>query len=177
MKILDALRRRRSRADAPGEEASSPDAAELPFPGYDKLDDKELGARLPELSQVELAGVETYERSHKNRPEVLEKLRYMHTSEPLPGYDALSPEQIAEALAGADAETVRAVRDYERKFGDRPEVIEAAARVLPTAKASAAEDRADEEQAERVKEGFAGLEKTAKETAKDAKETVKDEPE
>ena len=131
MKILDALRNRRSRGVAPDEEASSPDAAELPFPGYDKLDDKELGARLPELSQVELAAVETYERSHENRPEVLDKLRYMHTREPLPGYDALSPEQIVEALAGADAETVRAVRDYERKFGARPQVMEAAARVLP----------------------------------------------
>jgi hypothetical protein len=162
MKILDALRKRRSHADAPGEEASSPDAAELPFPDYDKLDDKQIGARLDELSQVELAAVESYERSHKDRPEVLDKLRYMLTSEPLPGYDALSPEQIAEALAGADAETVRAVRDYERKFGERPQVMEAAARVLPAAKASAGEDRAAEEKVERVKEGFANLDKTAR---------------
>jgi hypothetical protein len=162
MKILDALRKRRSHGDAPGEEASSPDASELPFPGYDKLDDKELGARLPELSQVELAAVETYERAHENRPEVLDKLRYMHTSEPLPGYDALSPEQIAEALAGADAETVRAVRDYERKFGARQQVMEAAARVLPDATASAGEDHADAEKAERVREGFAGRDKTAR---------------
>jgi hypothetical protein len=162
MRILDALRNRRSHADAPGEEASSPDAAELPFPGYDKLDDKEIGARLDELSQVELAAVETYERSHKNRPEVLDRVRYMLTSEPLPGYDTLSPEQIAEALAGADAETVRAVRDYERKFGDRPQVMEAAARVLPGAKASAGEDRAAEERVESVKEGFANLDKTAR---------------
>ena len=60
--------------------------------------------------------METYERAHGNRPAVLEKLRYMRGTEPLPGYDALTPEQIAEALAGADAETVKAVRDYERKF-------------------------------------------------------------
>jgi hypothetical protein len=162
MKILDALRKRRSRRDAPGEEASSPDAAELPFPGYDKLDDKELGARLPELSQVELAAVETYERAHKNRPVVLDKLRYMHTTEPLPGYDALSPEQIVEALADADAETVKAVRDYERKFGNRPQVIKEAARVLPTATASAGEDRAREERDTRVREGFADRDKTAR---------------
>jgi hypothetical protein len=93
---------------------------------------------------------------------VLDKLRYMHTSEPLPGYDALSPEQIAEALAGADAETVKAVRDYERKFGDRPQVMEAVARVLPTATASAGEDRAREDRDTRVKEGFANLDKTAR---------------
>ncbi|MDQ3937631.1 MAG: hypothetical protein M3253_03010 [Chloroflexota bacterium] len=162
MKILDALRNRRSRGDAPDEEASSPDAAEPPIPGYDDLDDKEVGARLPELSQVELAAVETYERAHKNRPEVLSQLHYMHTSEPLPGYDTLSPEQIAEALAGADAETVRAVRDYERKFGARRQVMDEAARVLPTAKASAGEDRAQEEKAERVREGFANLDKSAR---------------
>jgi len=162
MKILDALRKRRSRGDAPGEEASSADAAELPFPGYDKLDDKELGARLPELSQVELAAVETYERSHQNRPQVLDKLRYMHTSEPLPGYDALSPQQIVAALADADAETVKAVRDYERKFGNRQQVMQEAARVLPTATASAGEDRADKEKAERVKKGFADRDKTAR---------------
>jgi hypothetical protein len=93
---------------------------------------------------------------------VLSKLHYMHTREPLPGYDALSPEQIVEALAGADAETVRAVRDYERKFGNRRQVVDAAARVLPTAKASAGEDRADEEKAERVREGFADRDKTAR---------------
>src|SRR5688572_3460894 len=101
MKILDAIRKRRSRGDAPAEEASPPDAAELPIEGYDRLDKNEVGAQLPELSQVELAAVETYERSHKNRPEVLNKLHYMHTREPLPGYDALSTEQIVQALADA----------------------------------------------------------------------------
>ena len=160
MKILDALRKRPSHADATGDEASSPDAAEAPFPGYDKLDYRELSAQLPELSQVELAAVESYERSHKERKKVLDKLRYMRSNEPLPGYDALSPEQIAEELAGADTQTVKAVRDYERKFGDRPEVMEAAARVLPTATASAGEDRAREEQSTRVREGYEGRKQT-----------------
>lgn len=159
MKILERLRNRWSRGDAgaPGSaEASSPDSAQLPIPGYDQLDDKEIGARLHELSQVELAAVESYERSHKNRPEVLHKLGYMRTSEPLPGYDALSPEQIAKALAGADTETVKAVREYERKFGHRKQVLEEAARVLPTAPTSAEEDRASQERDARVREGLAG---------------------
>jgi hypothetical protein len=162
MKILDALRKRRSHGDAPGEQASSPDPAELPIPGYDELDDRQVSARLHELSQVELAAVETYERSHENRPEVLDKLRYMRTSEPLPGYDALSPEQIATALAGADAETVKAVRDYERKFGHRKRVLDEAARVLPTSQASAGEDRAQEEKDARVREGLADRDKSAR---------------
>ncbi len=162
MKILDALLKRRSHDDASGEEASSPDANVLPIPGYDQLDGKEVAARLHELSQVELAAVEAYERSHESRPEVLDKLRYMRSSEPLPGYDALSPGQIATALADADAETVKAVRDYERKFGHRREVLEEAARVLPSARASAGEDRAREETDARVREGFADRAKTAR---------------
>jgi hypothetical protein len=166
MRILDALRKRRDHPHTPGEEASSPDAAEAPFPGYDKLDDTEVGARLDGLSQVELAAVESYERAHRDRPEVLDKLRYMRTSEPLPGYDALGPEQIADALASADAETVRAVRDYERKFGARVDVMEAVARVLPTAKASAGEDRADAAQAERVRRGFEVRAKTVRDLPK-----------
>lgn len=164
MKILERLRKHspRGEAGAPGSaEADSGDGGELPIAGYDKLDDKEVGARLPQLSQVELAAVEAYERSHKNRPGVLDKLRYMRGREPLPGYDALSPGEIARELAGADAETVRAVRDYERKFGRRKQVLEEAARVLQTAPPSAGEDRAREEKSARLAEGFAGREKTA----------------
>ena len=58
-----------------------------------------------------------------------------------------STEQIAEALADADTETVKAVRDYERKFGHRQSVLHEAARVLPTAQVSAGEERAREDKA------------------------------
>ena len=164
MKILERLRNHSPRGNAgdPGSAgASSSDADQLAISGYDRLDQKQVGARLHELSQVELAAVEAYERSHQNRPEVLHKLRYMRTSEPLPGYDALSPEQIAQALAGADAETVKAVRDYERRFGHRKQVLDEAARVLPTSQASLGEERAREEKDARVREGLAGRRETA----------------
>jgi hypothetical protein len=98
---------------------------------------------------------------------VLDKLRYMRTSEPLPGYDALSPQQIAKALAGADAETVKVVRDYERKFGHRKQVMDEAARVLPTSQASAGEDRAQQEKDGRVRKGLAGRRETAGGLARD----------
>lgn len=163
MKILDALRNRRSQGPGRDTQAakSSPDEPQLPISGYDRLKDKQIADQLSQLSQVELATVETYERAHGNRPAVLDKLNYMRGSEPLPGYDALTTEQIATALAGADAETVKAVRDYERKFGKRHQVMEEAARLRPTATASAGEDRAHEEKDARVREGFAHLEKTA----------------
>jgi hypothetical protein len=163
MKMLEALRKRRSLEARRDTQAatSSPEEHRVPISDYDQLDDKEVGDRLSQLSQVELATVETYERVHRNRPAVLEKLRYMQSTEPLPGYDTLTTEQIAEALAGADAETVRAVRDYERKFAHRQSVLQEAARVLPTARASAREERAREDKASLLREGYADRERTA----------------
>ena len=163
MKILEALRKRRSGGSERDTPAAAGSAGEdrLPISDYDRLGDKEVGDRLSQLSQVELATVETYERAHGNRPAVLEKLRYMQGTEPLPGYDTLTTEQIAEALAGADAETVRAVRDYERKFAHRQSVLNEAARVLPTARASAREERAREDKASLLREGYADRERTA----------------
>jgi hypothetical protein len=162
VKILEALRNRRSRDSGRSPAVTSaPDEHRLPISGYDRLGDKQIGARLSQLSQVELAALETYERAHENRPVVLDKLRYMRGSEPLPGYDALTTEQIAEALAEADTETVKAVRDYERKFGHRQSVLHEAARVLPTARVSAREERALEDKAALLRDGFADRERTA----------------
>ena len=151
MKFLDALLKRGSSAHAAGTDASSPDAGEAPFPGYDRLGHRAIGLKLPELSQVDLAAVETYERAHEERPEVLAKVRYMLTVEPLPDYDTLSPQQIAEAIASADSGTVKAVRHYETKFAHRQEVLDEVARVLPNAPESAKEERSREEKAERVR--------------------------
>jgi hypothetical protein len=73
---------------------------------FRNLTDKEVVDRLRDLSQVELEAVESYERAHRSRPAVLDKLRYMRSSEPLEGYDALDPDAVAQALRGADAERV-----------------------------------------------------------------------
>ena len=142
-------------------DAGSSDTHQLPIPGYDQLKDKQIGDQLSELSQVELATVETYERAHASRPAVLEKLRYMRGSEPLPGYDDMTTDQIAEALAGANAKTVRAVRDYERKFGRRGAVLDEAIRVLPGSRVSADEEQAREGKAALLREGYADRERSA----------------
>ena len=163
MKMLEALRNRRSRGSArePQPATSAPAEHSLPIPGYEELSEKQISDQLSRLSQVELAAVETYERGHGSRPVVLDKLRYMRGSEPLRGYDALTTEQIAEALAGADSGTVRAVRDYERKFGRRRSVLDEVIRVLPTSRASADEKQAHEEKAALLREGYADRERTA----------------
>ena len=85
---------------------------------------------------------------------MLDRLRWLRGNEPLPGYDALDSDEIVRALAVADAATVQAVRSYERHHRNRREVLAEAARVIPTAKASAGQDRALEEKAALVQAGI-----------------------
>lgn len=77
----------------------------LAIANYDELSEGKIIAQLHQLSEEELAAVEAYERSHRGRPGVLEKLHYVR-------------------LGGSDATTVKALRDFERKRGiprDAPE--------------------------------------------------------
>jgi hypothetical protein len=158
MKILERLRNRSPHAEAgatPGSaEASSADEQRLPIARYDQLDGKQVFPQLSQLSQVELAVIEAHERSHRDRPVVLNRLRWLRRNEPLPGYDALDSDEIVRVLADADAQTVKAVRSYERHHRDRQEVRAAVARVIPTARASAGEDRAREDKAALVQAGM-----------------------
>ncbi len=102
--------------------------AQLPA-GYDSLNVRELKRELSDHTQIELEAVESYERSHKDREAVLDKLRYLRGSEPFPGYDAMSVEEIVAALEKADLATIKRVRDYERKFANRRQVVEEVVRV------------------------------------------------
>ena len=157
MKILERLRNRSpdGAAGAPGSVgASSADEQRLPIARYDQLDGKQVVPQLSQLSQVELAAVETHERSHRDRPVVLNRLRWLRGNEPLPGYDALDSDEIVRILADADAATAKAVRSYERHHRDRREVRAEVARVIPTAQASAGQDRAREQKAALVKAGI-----------------------
>ncbi|MBA2631360.1 MAG: hypothetical protein H0U84_10135 [Thermoleophilaceae bacterium] len=157
MKLLDRLRKGPTRSvaeeDAHAPEPPGGDAA-LPIAGYDRLSEKEVIGQLHLLSQVELGVIEAHERSHGNRPAVLNKLGYVRVREPLPGYDDLDADQVVAILGDADSETVRAVRDYERKFQGRREISTAVGRILPTAKPSEREDRVREEKVARMDEGF-----------------------
>jgi hypothetical protein len=105
-------------------EVSSAAEAQLPFAGYDRLNTREVKEGLSDHTQIELEAVETYERSHQDREAVLNKLRYLRGREPFPGYDAMSVEEVVGALEQADMATIKKVRGYERKFANRPEVLE-----------------------------------------------------
>jgi hypothetical protein len=108
--------------DAASAETGSTDRAQTLTDRYAKLNERQAVAELARLNQTELTAIEQFERSHREREPLLNKLRYLRQPEPLPGYDGLEPDGIAEALAEADAETVKAVREYERKFRNRPTV-------------------------------------------------------
>jgi hypothetical protein len=148
MTILSALRDRFSPRDASAESKSAGEAqgdpaeARLPFAGYDRLRDREVIGGLSDHSQIELEAVESYERSHKDRLPVLDKVRYMRGSEPLPGYDALSTREIVTALEDADVATLKKVRAYERKFANRPDVLEEVVRLHRAHRAAQPGERA-----------------------------------
>ena len=119
---------------------TEPDQGEggsLPVEDYDRLKPRELKKSFSSHSQDELESIERYERANKKRPAILDKLRFMRGRQPLPGYDQLSPEEIGSQLEGADIVTIKRVRDYERKFANRPEVLEETARVHRLQRASA----------------------------------------
>ena len=95
-----------------------------PVAGYDSLKTKEVIASLSSHTQVELTEIARYEQDHEGREDVFDKLRWMRQDEPLPGYDALSSEEVVAALDDADITLIKRVRGYERKFAARREVLE-----------------------------------------------------
>ena len=145
---------RRSNAAPPSEADIAVDDHDqdgLPIAHFDKLKGKDLTDRFRELTQAQLGELEEHERSHGKRSDVLAKLRYLRTSEPLPDYDRLETAEIASGLEGADAETVKAVRDYERRFRRRHDVLQVTERVLPGAEPSERERTAQADKDARVR--------------------------
>ena len=134
MTLLQSLHLQRSTTDA-GSDGATCDTAS-PIDGYDRLDSRKVIEQLPQRSQTELATIETHERAHKDRPAVLNKLGYLRGDEPLTGYDSLAPEEIATELDGADLDTAKRIREYERKFKRRSTVLDAVDRTRDALKAT-----------------------------------------
>lgn len=132
---MNPLKRIRSSMNARGPDAgstepSSTDADQPLTAHYEGLNERDAVAELGGLNQIELTVIDTFERSHRDREPVLNKLRYLRQPEPLPGYDALEQGEIAEALSGADSDTIKDVREYERKLQNRPAVNKEITRAL-----------------------------------------------
>ncbi len=101
---------------------------DLAIAGYGKLTAAEVLERLGDLSQIELAKIDSFERRHDNRRTVLSRIRSLRGSEPWPGYDELAVEEIRAALDEGDETGVKRVRAYERAHKNRKGVIDATER-------------------------------------------------
>jgi ferritin-like metal-binding protein YciE len=108
------------------------DEGDIPIANYDDLNVDDVTSRLNELSQIDLAKVDSYERKHANRKSILDKVESLRGEEPWPGYDELNVEETAQALDAVDEQRVREVRDYERRHKGRQGVLDAVERELET---------------------------------------------
>jgi len=106
---------------------------DLAISGYGKLTAAEIVEKLPPLSQIELAKVDSYERKNDNRATILSRITTLRGAEPWPGYDELSVEEIRAALDEGDGDRVKSVRSYERSHKNRAGVIDASERELAKA--------------------------------------------
>ena len=106
---------------------------DLAIARYDKLSVDEVTAKLSELSQIDLAKVDSYERKHDNRSTVLSRISSLRGDEPWTGYDELTAADVQTALSDADDERAKRVRSYERSHKDRAGVLKAAERELSNA--------------------------------------------
>jgi ferritin-like metal-binding protein YciE len=106
---------------------------DLPIARYDKLTAEEITKRLSELSQIDLAKVDAYERRGQNRSTILARISTLRTSEPWPGYDELTAAEVQAVLGEGDEDRANQVRAYERAHKNRAGVLQAAERELSNA--------------------------------------------
>ncbi len=101
---------------------------DLAIARYDSLTVEEIVSKLPELSQIELAKIDSYERKHDNRTTVLSRITALRRAEPWPGYDELTVAEIEAVLDEGDEQHTKDVVAYERAHKNRAGVLNAARR-------------------------------------------------
>ena len=106
---------------------------DLAIARYDTLTADEITGRLAELSQIDLAKVDAYERKNQNRTTILSRITSLRGDEPWPGYDELTATEVQAVLSEGDDERAKQVRSYERAHKNRAGVLTAADRELTNA--------------------------------------------
>ena len=106
---------------------------DLAIARYDTLTADEIIGRLTELSQIDLAKIDSYERRNQNRTTILGRITTLRGSEPWAGYDELTAAEVQAILAEGDGERAKQVRTYERAHKNRAGVLQAAERELSNA--------------------------------------------
>jgi rubrerythrin len=101
---------------------------DLAIAEYDRLTADEITDKLSNLSQIDLAKIDSYERKNQNRTTVLSRITSLRGDEPWPGYDELTASEVQAVLSEGDEERVQQVRAYERSHKNRAGVLRAAER-------------------------------------------------
>jgi ferritin-like metal-binding protein YciE len=101
---------------------------DLAIARYDSLTADEIAGRLSNLSQIDLAKVDAYERKQQNRTTVLSRITSLRGDEPWPGYDELTAAEVQAVLSEGDDDRAQQVRSYERAHKNRAGVLNAAER-------------------------------------------------
>ncbi len=95
---------------------------------YDSLTAEEILSKLPELSQIDLAKVDAYERKNDNRTTILSGITRLRQQEPWPGYDELTVAEIDAVIGEGDEQRTKDVVAYERGHKNRAGVLRSAER-------------------------------------------------
>ena len=101
---------------------------DLAIARYDSLTAEEIVGKLPELSQIDLAKVDSYERKNDNRTTVLTRISALRRQEPWPGYDELTVAEIEAVIGEGDEQRTKDVAAYERAHKNRAGVLRSAER-------------------------------------------------
>jgi len=88
----------------------------------------EAGEERDELSQIDLAKIDSYERKNDNRSTVLSRVSALRRQEPWPGYDELAVAEIEAVLGESDEQRKKDVATYERTHKNRAGVLRSAER-------------------------------------------------
>jgi ferritin-like metal-binding protein YciE len=106
---------------------------DLAITHYDDLTAEEITSKLSDLSQIDLAKIDSYERKNQNRTTVLSRITSLRGNEPWAGYDELTATEVQSVLSEGDDERAKEVRSYERAHKNRAGVLNAAERELANA--------------------------------------------
>jgi ferritin-like metal-binding protein YciE len=106
---------------------------DLAIARYDRLTADGITAKLPDLSQIDLAKIDAYERKNQNRTTILTRLTSLRGDEPWAGYDELTAAEVIAVLSESDDDRAKDVRSYERAHKNRASVLNAAERELTNA--------------------------------------------
>ncbi len=99
---------------------------DLPIARYDSLSAEEVIDKLTDLSQIDLAKIDSYERRNQNRTTILGRLVPLRGTEPWPGYDELTAAEVQAVLSEDDGGRAKQARSYERTHKNRAGVLKAA---------------------------------------------------